>query len=170
IGFKAPTIQHTIVDDDFNHPGKREHYANISKKLYKGYGISCKDTISKRIKDMGFKVSYDYNNRNIGLDLYHPLDVVPKVLYIKGNNRYQFGIHKIAEKLKNMSKIINYTLNIADDTIIVRRNTNTYTIEKIYEFILKMFRLELEGNICKVELVNDPIDYKAALESGPYIL
>src|ERR1039458_10130322 len=49
IGFKPPVIQHTVVDEGFNHPGQRQLYANTSKKLYKGYHISCRDTISRSL-------------------------------------------------------------------------------------------------------------------------
>jgi hypothetical protein len=105
IGFKPPVIRNVIMNEEFNSNsaiGTRQLYTNTSKKLYKGYQISCKDTISrsrnkindnveiyenlitllKRIQDMGFKIFYDYNGNNISINLYHPSDVIEKKIYI----------------------------------------------------------------------------------------
>lgn len=181
MGFRDTIITHNVLDNQFRSPGKRLDYVGIDVKLYTSYHIICRDSISRRrdvdsnieiyenlitllnrIKSMGFKVSYNFSNGSVEIDLIHPSDIVDRSLYIKDEVKDKIkaatGLEQIEAKLNNIAKICDMKRTPNRIKITKKLGMDRYNLEQIYTFIRKILVKEL--NWYNVDIIGGSIIIK----------
>jgi len=178
MGFNNPIITHNVLDNQFRSPGRRLDYVGVDIKLYISYHVICRDSISRRrdvdsnieiyenlitllnrIRTMGFKISYNFSNGSVDMDLIHPSDVVNRSLYIKDEVKDKIksalGLEQVEAKLTNIAKICD--MKRTPNRIKIRKKfgMDRYNLEQIYTFVRKILAKEL--NWYNVDIVGDSI-------------
>lgn len=158
MGFKIHIFTE-VCADNFEHPSKRIEFLSDTKNIYPKYRISytgkyTRDnidtliefkeeelTVLHRLKDMGFKIKMISDSQ---ISIYHPDDLIPKSEYIDykqivGMGRKSKGIFTLKDVLDKLELSFNKIsdMSLSDDVIIMRLNSDKYTLDNLYGFVSK---------------------------------
>lgn len=152
-------VDWSLRKNGFEPPGRLQDYFPDDTNLYKYYSILIysrdvnifKDVdklilykeleieLINRLKDIGYIINYKNDNNSIRIELYHPIDIIDKSLFLKDyhpkdmlNNKDLFEFLK-----QKFGKISNIWLSQTNDIIVEADPYDKYTIDDLYNFITK---------------------------------
>lgn len=152
-------VDWSLRKNGFESPGRLQDYFSDDTNLYKYYLVQIysqdvnifKDVdklilykeleieLINRLKDIGYIINYKNDSNSIRIELYHPIDIIDKSLFLKDYHTKDMLNNKdLFEFLKQkFGKISNIWLSQTNDIIVEADPYDKYTIDDLYNFITK---------------------------------